>query len=186
MRAFVLSVALAGLFAACSSSPEGPVTETGELADGDETLATGEFQDVYTVRAREGQSVRVRLQSADFDPYLLVRLDDSGLAEPVPLTQWENDDAGGDRTRSEVTFRAPAAGEYEISVTSFAVGETGAYALVYDVLDAAPTDREPGGAPTDPPPAAGSEGAKRDPGVAPGAVPAPGAPGGIVDEPGNP
>jgi len=95
----------------------------GELRRGDDTLATGEYNDRWTFPVRRGQTFEVNLTSGAFDPYLLVR-GPGGLEE-------DNDDypaARGSRD-SRIRFTAPADGEVEIGATSYEPGETGAYRL---------------------------------------------------------
>lgn len=135
-HALALLLASGGLVAstglsACSSGPAGPVTEAGTLATGDATLASGEFADSFPVSLSQDQWVRIELTSTDFDPYLSVR--------PPSGTQSENDDAvEGDTEHSQIILKASQAGQYEILVTSRTTGESGAYALAYEVFDAEP------------------------------------------------
>ena len=132
LRLTVLAAALAG----CQSAPVGPVTETGELAAGDVTLSSGEYQDTYTVHVGAGQWVHAVMTSSAVDPYVILRLPDQSQAE--------NDDATpGDSTRAEVTFQVPEAGQVELLATSYATGETGAYSLTYEVSDAQPAGTTP-------------------------------------------
>ena len=115
---------------------------SGELRRGDDTLASGEYNDRWTVPVRRGQTYEISLSSAAFDAYLLVR-GPGGLEE-------DNDDdpaARGSRD-SRIRFTAPADGEVEIGATSYQPGETGAYRLsLAAVGGAAPGPREP--APTE-------------------------------------
>jgi len=97
-------------------------TYTGRLAPGDETLPSGEFVDEYAVQARSGQTVRAVVTSDDFDTYVIV-----GTGSDA---QEDNDDCTeGDTTRSCADFLAESGGRVRILVTSFEVGETGAYRL---------------------------------------------------------
>ena len=98
-------------------------TVQGELRRGDDTLDTGEYNDVWTFRVRAGETYEVALSASGFDPYLLVR-GPGGLSE-------DNDDdpaARGSRD-SRIRFTAPASGEVEIGATSYEPGETGGYRL---------------------------------------------------------
>ncbi|HEX8299177.1 MAG TPA: hypothetical protein VF594_08465 [Rubricoccaceae bacterium] len=156
MRALSLVLTAAGLVAGCSSGPSGPVTETGDLATGDRTLVSGELADSYSVRIKEGQWIRVDLNSTAFDPYIILR--------PPTGAASENDDAvPGDRQHAQVIFRATEAGQVEIIATSFEPGESGAYTLTYEVSDTQPQSVATEGGTT--PPASGE--------AAPGTVPAP-------------
>ncbi len=98
----------------------GPVTQ-GALAQGDQTLDSGEFQDTYQVRGRAGQQLVVRMRSTAFDPYLMVR-GPGNFAE-------DNDDAPGGGVDAELNVRLPADGTYQVVATSFRSGERGAYVL---------------------------------------------------------
>ena len=101
--------------------------EQGRLEPGDDTLRSGEYTDTYTVEGRQGQTLVVELRSTAFDPYLIVRLPDG--------QQLDNDDDEGDRTRSRVEAVLPASGTTQVVVTSYAVGETGAYDLTIRVAE---------------------------------------------------
>jgi hypothetical protein len=95
-------------------------SRSGSLAQGDSQLSSGEFIDNYTFTGQRGDNVRIDLESANFDTYLLVT--------PPTGDQLDNDD-GPNGTNSQVDFTLPAAGTYRIGVTSFQPGETGAYNL---------------------------------------------------------
>ena len=133
-----------GVAAGCQSAPAGPVTEAGDLASGDRTLASGELLDSFPVRVGAGQWLRVDLRSSAFDPYLILR--------PAAGSPSENDDAvPGDREHAQVIFRATEAGQVEIVATSYEPGESGAYTLVYEVTDTEPqTARSTAGASDEP------------------------------------
>jgi hypothetical protein len=95
--------------------------ERGRLAAGDETLASGEYTDEYAVEGRQGQTLVLDLRATDFDPYLI-------LAMPGG-EQLDNDDFESDQTHSRIATTLPETGMYRVIVTSYAVGETGAYEL---------------------------------------------------------
>jgi hypothetical protein len=94
-------------------------TVSGTLADSDAQLGTGEFIDTWVIEAAAGDGVTVTIESPDFDTYLLARGPDGFSVD--------NDDANGTNSQAELTF--PVDGRYEISVTSYAPGEIGAYTL---------------------------------------------------------
>lgn len=97
--------------------------ESGHLENGDETLRSGEYMDAYTFQGVPGQDVSVDLTSDDFDTYLIVR----GPGED----REENDDT--DRPgHSAIDMTLSESGEYRVIVTSYQVGETGAYELTID------------------------------------------------------
>ncbi|MDX1419766.1 MAG: caspase family protein [Rubricoccaceae bacterium] len=99
----------------------GPRYERGQLEGGDETLTSGEFVDAYVVEGRAGQPLVLDLRSTAFDPYLILQMPDG--------EQVDNDDHEGDRTRSLISTTLPETGPYRVLVTSYDVGETGAYDL---------------------------------------------------------
>lgn len=101
---------------------EGRRVVTGELAQGDQTLRSGEFVDVHPLQLRAGQSVHLEARSTAFDTYLILR-------EPGG-EQHDNDDGPGGGTNAALSFVAPAAGDYRVSVTSYRSGEVGAYELI--------------------------------------------------------
>ncbi len=102
------------------TSGGGVRTETGRLERGDGTLQSGEFRDTYTV-VGDGGSLVVDLTSDDFDPYLIVETPDGD--------QFDNDDYEGALDRSLLVVQTRAGASYEVTVTSYAVGATGAYRL---------------------------------------------------------
>ena len=97
--------------------------ETGTLEPGDETLdiSEGEYTDIYTVTAQQGDLYVIDLHSDQFDTYLLVTGPGSFSIE--------NDDFDTSTNRSQITLLAPETGKYEINATSFEAGETGSYRL---------------------------------------------------------
>lgn len=97
--------------------------EAGELAEGDETLDSGEYVDRFTVTLEEGETIDIDVASTDFDAYLFVRqADDDDF-------QLDNDDREEGVSDSHLTLTAPRGGVYEVFVTSFEAGETGSYQL---------------------------------------------------------
>ncbi|MEZ4421844.1 MAG: caspase family protein [Gemmatimonadota bacterium] len=99
----------------------GPRVERGTLAEGDETLQSGEYADVYRFQGSPGQTLKATVTSSAFDTYLIVR--------GPSADRQENDDLEGRPGESEVEMTLTESGEYRVIVTSYAVGETGAYAL---------------------------------------------------------
>ena len=96
---------------------------SGRLASGDGTLSSGEFVDAWTLNARAGETYTVRLNSSDFDPYLMVR-------GPGDLREDNDDDASvRGSNASRITFTAPTSGVVTVSATSYRPGESGAYQL---------------------------------------------------------
>ncbi len=151
-------------------------TETGTLAQGDQTLPTGEFSDAFTMTFTPRSAVRIRLDSSEFDPYLIVR-SPSGHQE-------DNDDLTPGQLGSGIDIPVAEPGEYRIVVTSYRPGETGRYTLT---LSEGPSVVAPPSpvAGTQPPTAPGTPGG-------PAAVPTPSGGGrvwglfaGITDYPGT-
>ncbi|MFT7541583.1 MAG: hypothetical protein ACI9K5_002555 [Gammaproteobacteria bacterium] len=109
-----------------AAPPEGTLSlnsaSTGTLAEGDETLNNGEFEDTWTFEAKAGETVFFELTSNDFDTYLLL-VDSS---EDV----LQNDDlVEGVSAASGIEWTAPSDGRVAIVVTSYRRGETGNYTL---------------------------------------------------------
>jgi len=97
-------------------------TETGTLAQGDDTLQTGEFTDAYTMSFTPRSAVSIRLESSQFDTYLIVR-SPSGH-------QQDNDDLHpGQGLNSGLDIPVAEPGDYRIVVTSYRPGEVGPYTL---------------------------------------------------------
>ncbi|MBN1478248.1 hypothetical protein JXA47_15945, partial [Candidatus Sumerlaeota bacterium] len=95
-------------------------TVQGTLAQGDQLLDDGSFMDVYNLQLMQGQSVSIRLNSPDFDTFLIV--------EPPQGEPLVNDDFGG-TLNSGLDFAAPAAGQYRVIVNAYSPGDSGNYSL---------------------------------------------------------
>ncbi len=91
---------------------------TGNLATGDMTRDAGEFYDQYTFEVDGARKITVRLESDDFDTYLIVR-SPSGL-------ETTNDDFDGIRV-SQVELWATEAGTWTVWATSYTGDTSGAY-----------------------------------------------------------
>lgn len=96
-------------------------TVSGVLQAGDDTLPTGEFVDRIRFTGRRGQRVAVELTSSAFDAYTILQSPSGESAD--------NDDGGAGGTDSRLDTVLTEDGEYTVSVTSFAPGETGSYRL---------------------------------------------------------
>ena len=128
-----------------SATDDGRTVFTGELAQGDQTLSSGEFAHVHTARVRPGQHVRIEMASPTFDTYLIV----SGA-----LTA-QNDDIAPGRTMSRIEGVAGGDGQIRIVATSARSGETGRYLIVVLAQDAPfANDGESSAATAAPPPRA--------------------------------
>ena len=96
--------------------------ENGVLEAGDETLGeSGEYKDTYLIEGFASQRLILDLRSDEFDTYLIVNAPDG--------EQVENDDYQGNTNRSYLSVDVPANGTYEVVVTSYSSGESGAYVL---------------------------------------------------------
>lgn len=111
-----------------ASAPPPPVAaakdgrlESGTLRRGDRTLTSGEYADYLTLEGRAGEYLLLDLTSREFDPYLIL-IAPSG-------EQFENDDYEGSASRSLLGVDLTEDGEYQVVVTTYDVGEGGAYDL---------------------------------------------------------
>ena len=112
---------------------------TGRLARGDSTLDSGEFVDRHTMSFPAGQPIQIRLESSNFDPYLIVR---------TPAgRQLDNDDLVPGNLNSGIDIPSAEAGAYTVMVTSYRAGETGRYRLITGQNLPGPTPQVAGGAP---------------------------------------
>ncbi len=97
--------------------------QSGRLERGDTRLQQdGSYYDVYSFEGRQGQSVTIRLESRDFDTYLI-------LVDPDEKPIGENDDAADRDSNSTLTVTLPKNGTYQVVVNSYEGGGEGAYAL---------------------------------------------------------
>lgn len=93
--------------------------QSGTLASGDSTLDSGEFVDSFTIKGRQGEHLIVDLRSEAFDTYVALRSPSGEV--------WQNDDHDGSSSRSQVAVELPETGDYQVMVTSYRPGETGAW-----------------------------------------------------------
>ena len=93
----------------------------GRLDATDSTLDTGEYVDIYKVELSKGQRAVFVLSSSQFHTYL-------GVKAPTG-TVYESDELANDIAHSQISIVADEAGEWQIFVTSFSVGEIGSYQL---------------------------------------------------------
>jgi hypothetical protein len=108
-------------------------TLAGTLDAGDATDVDGSYYDSYTFNGRRGDRVRIVLQSADFDAYLVLGRMVDGDWEIL-----ESDDDGAGGTDAMIELELPADGEYVIRVNTLYEGETGAYTLHLQLNGAVP------------------------------------------------
>lgn len=109
--------------------------QNGSLGAGDFQRQNGQYFDRYAFQGRAGQGVQIDLQSSAFDAYLSVRGPD-GSGE-------ENDDISTSDRNARVLYTLPVDGTYEVQVSSYSRGETGAYSVtmtdIATLPDSAPT-----------------------------------------------
>lgn len=108
-------------------------TVNGELRDGDGLAAEATNYDGYTFQGTVGQRVRIDMSSESFDTFLLLGVHGQGGLSAIG----ENDDVGSG-TNSSITMTLPGDALYEVWATSYAVGETGDYALTITDLGPEP------------------------------------------------
>lgn len=123
-RNLFLSISLAALCTVMAhpASAQEQIDTTGQLRSGDRELSSGEYYDSYTITARSGEMLNIRASSTEFDPYLIVTGPDD--------VRFENDDESMSSLNAAIYEAAPASGDYQVIVTSYQPGETGAYQLV--------------------------------------------------------
>lgn len=135
--AYELAVERAGSAPAVAEAPAGeapPIAAqqlTGDLAQGDATLQSGEFVDTFPLQAVQGQQVEIALSSDQFDTYVAV-------TGPNNFQEFNDDDTQNGVRNSRLVVTIPSTGQYTIHVTSYAPGESGAYQLAIRPSNAAP------------------------------------------------
>lgn len=92
----------------------------GSLAAGDSQLPTGEYYDEYAFQGEAGQSVSIRMDSTEFDTYLI-------YMDPNGANQSDNDDLNGTNAGLDVTLQS--SGLHRVGATSYAPGTTGNYTI---------------------------------------------------------
>ena len=100
----------------------GETIERGELATGDRTLSSGEFNDEHTLNLVAGQTVHLEARSTAFDTYLIVRSPGG--------QQQDNDDQVPGNLNAGLDYVARETGPHQVLVTSYRPGMVGAYELV--------------------------------------------------------
>lgn len=141
-RLIAAALALVAAFPAAAQSGQPRTINSGdafagELTPNDMQRRSGKYEDVYLIQGRRGARVELRLDSDDFDSFLLVTGPDGFTLS--------NDDEGSDSTDSALVLEFPADGLYRVAVTTFRPGATGAYRFATSVpsADAAASRAEP-------------------------------------------
>lgn len=96
----------------------------GTLDENDPVTEDNAAYDLYVLRARAGEPLRITMRSDAFDTYLAI-----GRMEGGAFTELGSIDDGADGTNSLLEFTAPATGEYVIRATALEGGSKGPYSL---------------------------------------------------------
>jgi len=113
---------------ATASSPNDPtkgliLNQEGVLENKDSVLSSdGSLYDEYTFEGQQGQSIWIRLESQDFDPYL-------ALFDPKGELIAENDDASRSDKNAAIRVTLPATGRYRVVVNAYDKTGRGQYLL---------------------------------------------------------
>ncbi|MGB3136024.1 MAG: trypsin-like peptidase domain-containing protein [Nodosilinea sp.] len=99
--------------------------QQGALGPGDRTLQDGSFFQEFTFQGQAGQRVVIRLESPDFDTYLI-------LVDEARNRVDENDDANSNTSNSEISAQLPSNGTYTVLVNSYQRGGRGRYLLTVE------------------------------------------------------
>ncbi|PSN75675.1 serine protease, partial [filamentous cyanobacterium CCP4] len=99
--------------------------QQGALGPGDRTLQDGSYYQEFTFQGRAGQNVLIRLESPDFDTYLI-------LVDEARNRVGENDDASPNTTNSQLAVQLPRDGTYSVLVNSYQRGGRGRYLLTVE------------------------------------------------------
>jgi len=91
------------------------------LSTSDAQLQTGEYYQPFIYNGTAGERITIRLDSSDFDTYLMLR--------GAGGVQIDNDDRAQGDLNSEIVTTLPETGAYRVIVTSYAPGEVGNYIL---------------------------------------------------------
>lgn len=160
-RFLTVALALLGALAPIASGtvthaqPHAPVAQLagaplrGELAQGDDRLPSGEYVDRHVVTIPVGRPARIEARSSAFDTYLIVR--------PPQGQEIQNDDQAPGNLDAAVDLASPVAGSYEVLVTSYEPGETGAYELFVSGAQVGGIGPSPSPFPAPPAPAGGAQ-----------------------------
>ncbi len=97
----------------------------GELVERDDTLETGEYSDTYTMRLKKGQDVTFVMTSSQIKTYLIVVAPDGKQYDVGDGTE----DEASLGSETSLTIPISKNGKYEITATSYNVGELGSYSV---------------------------------------------------------
>lgn len=96
----------------------------GTLTASSKPAPNGAHRAEHDLLLQEGQSVRIRLSSSAFDPFLFVVTPSGELLS--------NDDASPSDRSAELSITASVGGRYSVMASSYETSSTGAYALHID------------------------------------------------------
>lgn len=99
----------------------------GRLDESDSRADDDSFYEAWRYMGGVGETVTIRMRSADFDTYLVV-----GHVVDGAWTELATNDDASEGTDSELTLTLPQNGEYVIRANAFAAGQTGRYTLRID------------------------------------------------------
>ncbi|HKQ78802.1 MAG TPA: hypothetical protein VJ810_34205 [Blastocatellia bacterium] len=102
----------------------------GAIATSDIQTSAGDYLDAYWFAATAGDFVQIRLNSTDFDSFLILN------AETGDLVEFNDNDGGGSQgLNALLSISIPVSGNYIILATPFAPGITGSYMLTLNRLN---------------------------------------------------
>src|SRR5262249_9772697 len=100
------------------------------IATSDIQTSAGDYLDAYWFAATAGDFVQIKLNSTDFDSFLILNADTGNLVD------FDDNDGGGSQgLNASLAMSIPASGNYVIIATPFAPGKTGAYSLTLNRLN---------------------------------------------------
>jgi tetratricopeptide (TPR) repeat protein len=99
----------------------------GVLEAGDATLDDGSLYDIHPIEGQAGQAITIRLESNDFDTYLML-IDSEGQEIAA------NDDVSSSTTDSQLTVALPADGTYGVVANALDESGRGSYRLMVSVM----------------------------------------------------
>ncbi|MEO1348918.1 MAG: CHAT domain-containing protein [Cyanobacteria bacterium J06635_15] len=108
--------------AALKTTEDGIILQTeGSLAEGDSTLQDESLYDSYSFEGQTGQLIQIRLESVEFDTYLIL------LAPTGEQLAFNDDSLGG--TNSRISVELPQDGTYGVIANAYDSAGRGEYSL---------------------------------------------------------
>ncbi|MEO0538534.1 MAG: CHAT domain-containing protein [Cyanobacteria bacterium P01_A01_bin.123] len=113
--------------AALKTNEDGIILQTeGSLAEGDSTLQDGSLYDSYPFEGQTGQIIQIRLESVEFDTYLIL------LAPNGEQLAFNDDSLGG--TNSRISVELPQDGTYRVIANAYDSSGRGEYSLMISAI----------------------------------------------------